>query len=274
MGIETGTAILAAGALGVGGAAYASKKASSAAEKAAEAQSDALVRSTGLQLQYLRETRADIADAVDKGLIDLKTGFNMAIKELRPLAGMQEYNAARRLLQEPGAIMDRPATQFQFEQGVEALQGAFSRTSGGGVSGPALKAATEYGQNFASLALDAELARLMPFVDIATAARTNIANLYQGRGTSRANLRVGGATGTADVTGQVIPSVASNITAQGNVAASNLINQANITTGLTSGITGNISNLAMLYATNPSLFSGGGGGSFPEVSGVGTYSPR
>jgi hypothetical protein len=219
-----------------------------------------------MQMEYLREVRADIAEAVDAGLIDLDTGFNMAIQQFEPLTGLEEYNAARQLLRDPSAIMDRPSTQFQYGQGIDALQSAFSRTSGGGLSGPAMKGAMEYGQNFASTALDAELNRLFPFINIATGARSNIANLYQGLGTSKANLRLGGATGYSNIGAQMAPGIAQGIANQGNIAASGMINQANIQTGLYSNLAGMGTNMAMLYATNPGLFSGGGGGSAPNFA--------
>jgi len=250
-------AIVGAAVLGTGAAIYSANKASSAIKSSTEAQLAAQGNATAMQLQYLREVRADIADAVEKGLIDIETGFNMAIEQFQPLTGLEEYNTARQLLQDPSAIMDRPSTQFQYGQGLEALQAAYSKTSGGGVSGPAMKGAIEYGQNFASAALDAELNRLFPFINSAISARTNIANLYQNTGTAQANLRVGGATGNANIVGQMMPAISQGITQQGNIAAGGTINQANIQTGLYSNLANQGTNMAMLYAMNPSLFSGG-----------------
>jgi hypothetical protein len=411
MAVTTGMAMLGAAALGTAANIYSSSRASSASAKAAAAQSAGLTRSAEItseaqkesmemQLKYLRETRADIAKAVDEGLIDLETGYGLAvdsiqagypisveqletgygkaieglhrgsristydletgygeaaeslqekygdtigdletgygeaIEQLQPLTGLEEYNAARQLLRDPNAIMERPSTQFQFGQGVEALQSAYSRTSGGGASGQSMKAAVEYGQNFASMALDAELNRLFPFANTAIEARgnianlqqglgtaranvtqnlgtnlanlyqglgtgkagisqnewtnvanllqglgtakagltqdmgLNIANLYQGLGTSQANLRVGGASGSANVTGQMVPSMAQGIMtqgqnmgnmaiAQGRVGGANMINQANIQTGLYSNMANTMTDMAHLYAYNPGLFSGG-----------------
>jgi len=259
MAIATGTAILAAGAIGGATGIYGAHVASGAAKDAAKIQAGAQAYSTKTQMDYLEETRADIAEAVKAGIIDLDTGFNMAIKQFEPLTGLDEYNAARQLLNDPESIMDRPSTQFQYGQGVDALQSAFSRTSGGGVSGPAMKGAMEYGQNFASTALDAELNRLFPFINTAIGARSNISNLYQGLGTSKANIRLGGATGTANIGAQMMPSIAQGMSNQGNIAASGIINQANIKTGLYSDLANLGTDMAMLYATNPGLFSDGGG---------------
>ena len=245
-------AILAAAGISAAGSIYASSKQSKAASAAAGSQGEWNYAAMAMQYDFLRRSRKNIREAVDAGLIDLRTGYNMAIKGLRP-----GYNAIRKyakLLKDPSSVMDRPGVEFQYEQGVEALQAGFSKTAGGGMSGPMVKAATEYGQNFASLALDRELGRLLPLIDI----QREIANLRVGRGTSAANLRVGGASGVANITGQMVPGIAGTMMQQGNVAASNWINQANIQTGMISNLSSQFTDLAMLYATRPELFSGGG----------------
>jgi hypothetical protein len=196
-----------------------------------------------MQLDFLRENRADIAEAVEAGRIDLNRGFNLAMREIRkgynkainstrrgygaaikdvnqgynkaikfsdrgynraiaelnPLTGLQEYNQARGLLEDPSSLAERPSYQFQFDQGIEAMQGAFSRGSGGGLSGRGIQSAQEFGQNLASTALDAELNRLFPFINTAVQARANTANLEVGRGTDRANLQTGRATSLSNL---------------------------------------------------------------------------
>ena len=86
------------------------------------------------------------------------------------------------------------------------------------------------------MALDKELARLQPLIDIGIGAKTNIANLQQGLGVSQANLRVGGATGTGNIGAQMMPSIAEGVAQQGNIAATDIINRANLTTNLISGV--------------------------------------
>jgi hypothetical protein len=198
-----------------------------AAGDAAQMSSDASRYSAELQMMYLREVRADIADAVAAGLIDLDTGFNAAIKEMQGLVDPTALNEYKNLLEDPNAIMDRPTTQYQYEQGVEALQAAYSKSSGGGVSGQSLKAATEYGQNFAAMKLDQELARLKPLIDIDVGARTNISNLQQAKGSSKASLRLGGATGEGQAVSSMVPSIATSIQAGGDAQAAGAINQGN-----------------------------------------------
>lgn len=225
---------------------------------ASRGQTRAATESTNIQLEALREQRADLAAAVDAGIIDLDSAYEAAIGELQPLAtaGMEEMNVARKLLMDPSAIMDRPGTRFQMEQGTEALQAAFSRTSGGGLSGRAIKAATEYGQNFAATALDRELARLQPFINIGVTAKTNIAQMGVGLGTSKANIRLGLGTQLANLTGQA-----------GQVSGALPITKQNITTDLLSGLTGQGTNILSLMALRPDLFGGGGTKPKPAAAG-------
>lgn len=255
MGVAT--AIVAGAVIGAGAGMYGADRASKASEEAAGMMSESAAAAAEVQMQWLRENEANIAAAVDQGIIDLETGFNAAIRELMPMASLDELNTAKQLIADPESLMKRPSTQHQFKTGVEAMQAGFSRTGGGGVSGPALAAATEYGQNFASLQLDRELARLQPLIDIGVGARTNIANIQQSRGASLANLRLGGATGKANIGAAVIPGIARMTQQQGGYAAGNVINQANIQGSLVGGISSNISDMLALYATRPELFSGG-----------------
>jgi len=255
MAIGTGAAILGAGALAVGGSIFGASQASKASEKAARTQGNTAVATTQMQLDFLRETRADIADAVDAGLIDLDTGLNMAVMSLTggvDLGGgfspIQEYI---RTLQSPEGAMARPAGQYFYNRGLEALRAAYSRSAGGGVSGPAMIAAMEYGQNYAANQLDQELARIGNLIPV----QSNIAAMRYGTGGTKANLRVGGATGSANITGQAIPGLTATSLMQGNAAATNYINQANIASTLASSVGNQASDLALLYALRPSLFS-------------------
>jgi len=231
MAIGTGAALIIGSIIGALGGLAGQKSASDAAEKAAKTQANATKSATELQYDFLRQNRAEIADAVDKGLIDINTGFN---------AAMDEYMKA---MNDPDLVMNRPGVKFQYEQGLDALKSGFSRTSGGGLSGPMIKAAQEYGQGFASNALDAELNRLSPYL-----------NLLTGKANATANLRVGGATGTAGITGTAANNI-SNLTLQGGEnAAAAAIRQGNINTNYISGATNQIQDLLTLAALRPELF--------------------
>lgn len=247
-----GAAIAGAAALGGLASGFGASNAAAASVEAAKIQAEAMKEATKMQLDYLREVRADLAEAVEKGLIDLDTAFQAARDSIDP----GDFNAIQSyvdLVKNPESVMDRPGIRFQYNQGIDALQSSFSRTSGGGLSGRMIKAAEEYGQNFASAALDAELARLNPLI----ANQTNISNLYSSEGTAKANLRVGGAGQVAGVTGQMVPSIAAGIQAQGNAAASGVINKANAWTNFASNISDIASDSAMAYAMFKSgLFKG------------------
>jgi len=222
---------------------------SSAAKKNARAYK----QSTQMQLAYLREVRADIARAVDEGLVDVETGYNIAVSELRPTAdaGQRALGSYEGLLDDPNAIMDRPSTQFQYGQGMEAMQAASSKISGGGISGSSIKAAIEYGQNFASQALDAELNRLLPIINIGQTATGNIATMAMNKGIVQSNLKLSGSTGSANMGTQVMGNVAANQVSMGQVAANDTINQTNVATSLLS----NLANLGYQRYKDPQLFS-------------------
>ena len=268
--------VVAAGV--VGGAAVASSAMqSSAASSAAETQSNAAVeaariqaesaeKTQAMQIKYLEESRADIKKAVDLGLVDLDTGYNMAISELQKYTQGTELQQYQGLLEDPSSIMTRPTTVAQMNAGTEALQAAFSRTSGGGLSGPAIKAATEFGQNLAAQSLDAELNRLFPLIQIGANASGQIANLQTGLGQAKANIRTAAAANDAQLTSNVANSIQNSITNAANAASSyqtqlGQINaaaattQANIGTNLLSNISNVGSQVLNYAAVNPNLFT-------------------
>jgi hypothetical protein len=275
MGIET--AIIGAGVLGATGAVAGSAISSNAASSAAKTQGNATIHATQLHIQaqkesealqrkYLEETRADIAEAVRLGIMDLETGFNAAINEMQPLASMEELNQARSVLHDPSQIRKLPGYNFQYSQGLDSLNAAISKTTGGGISGPQLKAAQEYGQNFATQSLNSYLNTLMPFINIGVGAKRDIANLNISLAQGKGNLRMGGATGTANATIPMVNNIASGINQTGanvasgimrgaDITASNYINQANVANNLISSLTGNVNSMATLYALRPDLFA-------------------
>jgi hypothetical protein len=194
-------------------------------------------------MDYLNQNRGDIASAVDAGLIDINTGYAKAIADLKPLVdqglvSLADYN---QLLQDPSAIMNRPSTQFQYNQGLSSLQTGFSKSTGGGLSGNIVAAAQQYGQNFASQNLDAELARLSPLISIGANAIGQTSTLNANQGNAAANLRISG-TSQMNTNAQLATGAIGNAAA--TTAASqtaNSINQGNTFNSLLS----NLSNLAV-----------------------------
>ena len=216
-------------------------------------QASAIKQSTQMQLAYLREVRADIARAVDEGLVDVETGYNIAVRELRPTAdaGQKAVGDYTGLLDDPNAIMGRPSTKFQYGQGLQSLQSASSKITGGGISGSSIKAAIEYGQNFASQALDAELNRLLPIINIGQQASTNIATMSMNKGTVESNLKLSGATGAANMGSSIMNNVAASQVQLGQVGATNQVNQSNIASNVLSQLT----DLGYKRYKDPELFS-------------------
>lgn len=272
MAIATGTALALGGAaaLGAGTSAWAAHEQSGAIGDAAKTSAKASTAATEMQLAFLRENRADIAEAVERGMMDLDSGFSMAISELRgiptgPYAAEGEINQARALLNNPDSIKDRGSYKFQFGQGIEALQSGFSKSGGGGVSGRTMKAAEEYGQNFAATMLDQEINRLFGVAgqsfNMENADRqnqigqiNNIASLFQNLGSQKANLRVGAASQTANLTGNTANAVAQNTVNTGLMNADAVIQKSNALTQGVSNAAGGISDLLSLYAVRPELF--------------------
>lgn len=249
MAISTGTAILGAALIGAAGSLYSGSQQSKAINKASGQSTSGMLAATEMQLKFLREMRADIAKAVEEGLLDLDEGFNMAIKSLGP-----KYDAVAEyinLLKDPSKVMTRPGVQFQYNQGINALQTGYSKVSGGGLSGDIIASAQEYGQNFAAMALDKELARLTPLIQ----TQMNRASLYSQEGMAKSNLRVGGTTGTWNLATPMINSAAQGMMAASNTQAQATLGQANTATNTMGSITGTISDLASLYALRPDLFS-------------------
>ena len=218
--------IAAAGA--VGSAVIAGQAAGDAADTMAGGQ-QAAARITAQSLEAEREA---IQKAVDLGLVDMDTGYNIASKQLQTMIDERPLNQYRSLLDDPSSVMDDPGVKFQQEQGIEALQAAFSRTGGGGLSGSGVKAAEEFGQGLASTSLNQALARLMPLISRSDTAKTNVANLATNQGNAKANLRAGAAAKTANLTGQMAPAVAGFTAGAANAQAGGQVGGANAAIGL------------------------------------------
>lgn len=191
------------------------------------------------QMATLDRQLAALQAAVDAGEMDINAAYAEATRIIGE-SGLAEgdiTNIALQYLRNPSQIMDLPGVQFQYEQGETALENMLSKTTGGGVSGAGMKAATRYGQNFAATQIDQALSRLFPFINLESTARGNLVNLATGRGQTLSDLRMRGAGGQSAAIGQAGANVA-NIQ---NVAGQNLANvvggqYSNIANVATSGI--------------------------------------
>ena len=182
-------------------------------------------------IDFLRENRQDLAQAVQEGRVDLNTAFDEAISQLDPLTDLTAFNQALEILQlGPGELT--PQLQREFERGEQAIQGAFSRVSGGGVSSRALEVASQFGQDFAARRLNEELARLAPFINLSTGARENVAELETLRGRSLANLGIRGAESRASLGRDI----ATGITNLGTIRAEGITERSNVKQAVTADL--------------------------------------
>jgi hypothetical protein len=196
--IATGTAILAAGALGAGasmyGASSASKSQSQAASQAAAAQQQAM--------QYQKENYDRAAGNLNP-FITSGTGANNLLASMYGLNGDQALgqNALAR-------FAESPDYKFAFQQGQGALENS-AAAKGGVLGGNQIRANTEYGQGLATQNLGNYLSRLSGMStqgqnaagmlgSIGTgagaqvgASANNLGNAYMAQGTAEASGTMG-----------------------------------------------------------------------------------
>ena len=111
--MAVGVAIIGGAIIGAVGAGIASSRQSSAIENAASTSAEATQRANEMQLAFLQEQDANMARAVSSGLVDLDTGFNMAIKALGP-----QYDAIGQyinLLKNPNQVMNNRSEEHTSE---------------------------------------------------------------------------------------------------------------------------------------------------------------
>lgn len=251
--------------VGGGVSLIASGQAAEASEAATAAQLAAQREANAINVNQFNLVREDLQNALNQGLIDidtanaaaegfLKEGFEGARKVLQQtlvgpggqqLTGLEELNLARGFLQDPSRALELPGVQFQLEQGQKGLENILSKSTGGAVSGDILKAAQEFGQDFASTKLDEALGRLFPFINLGLETRSNIAdlgleegktfaNLASTLGTNRANLRSAAAARQAANVQGFTPAIAGGAQNIGTIRAGGIVSGANINLNLAS----------------------------------------
>ena len=236
MGIET--AILGAGILGAGASIYGSSK-------AADAQREAANQANATQLQMYNQQRADLAPytgAGVEGLNALRTylgvggdtsaanygGFNQRF-------GMDQFTAD-------------PGYAFRLSEGMKGLN-ANAAARGGLISGAALKAATNYGQQAGSQEYTNAFNRFMQQKEAERSGYGDLTRIGQAS-----------AAGTAAAAGQYGTAAAQNLANAGQATASGYVGTANaINQGLSQGIS--------QYQTNSLLSGLRGAGANPYSGG-------
>lgn len=241
MGIET--AIIGGALVGGGLSFLGSKKQSSAAESAANAQVAGGDRATQAQLEMYNQSRDDLApwrESGERGLRDLERTTQQYKGELR---------GYKQMVDDPSSYKQSPDFQFRQKEGLKAMGAAFS--AGGLDRGPVPKAFAEYNMGLASGGYQDAVNRQGGYLG----RLESLMNRYAG------NAGVGqtAATNTAQMGQQSAGNMGNIAMNQGNAIAGGQINQANATTGLYNNLSNIGSNATNQYMLNNYLQNSGGG---------------
>lgn len=125
-----------------------------------------------------------------QGINEMKKSYNKAIGYQQPY-----YDFGTNSLKEFQAWEDNPefsdqSYDWRFQQGQNAVENS-AAASGMGLSGNALRAVTDYGQNAASAEYANEFQRWMQKLGIGTGAAANMSNLKAQRGNNLLSARTG-----------------------------------------------------------------------------------
>jgi hypothetical protein len=236
------SAIAGASLLGAGASVYGSTK-------AAEAQKEAANQANATQLQMYNQQRADLApytQAGGEGLNALRT--YLGVGDNTSAANYGGYNQRFGMDQ----FTADPGYAFRLSEGMKGLN-ANAAARGGLISGAALKAATNYGQQAGSQEYTNAFNRFMQQKE---AERTGYGDL--------ARIGQASAAGQAAAAGQYGTAAAQNYANAGQAQASGYVGATNaINQGLSQGIS--------QYQTNSLLSGLRGGGANPYSYGAGGY---
>lgn len=184
-----------------------------AAREIARAQQEGLENDLAWQTEFINNYRTDLKAAVAEGRTSIQEAYSQAradlaaggaameaaylggITELRPYtaAGINALARAETLFTEGPGVMT-PQQEREFGRGIEAVQAASSKVSGGGVSSRMMENAMLFGQDYAARRFDEQLNRLVPFLELGQNAALTISALQAGRGNVLADLATTGAT--------------------------------------------------------------------------------
>ena len=251
-------AVVSAGASLIGGA-----MAANASKQASDAQVAAADKATGIQKNISDEQLALQKDMFNKQ-IELQEPFRQAgltgqnklldVLGLSGNTGAANYGIANRNF-EPSDVTTDPGYAFRLSQGLKGLD-AQAAANGGLISGRALKAATEYGQELGSQEYQNAYNRyqtnrnnlLAPLQSLAGVAQTASTNMGNAAGN---NASAG--TGTLLNYGNNASNLAMNA---GNATAAGYINQSNAWNSALNGVGNAFGN----YATGMARYGNYGGG--------------
>lgn len=145
----------------------------------------------------LKRSMAISTAGYNKGIKDVQNAFNEAKGYQQPYYdfGTDSLSGFKTWLSDPNAVSSDPSYKFRFGQGQQALENSAAARVGL-LSGNALRAITDYGQDSASQEYENQYQRWLQRLGIGQGAAANMSNLSTGRGQGLANLHVGqGVTG-------------------------------------------------------------------------------
>lgn len=189
----------------------------------------------------------DIQRSVDEGLGFIDAGTNAALDFLSPYLDTQALDRERALLEDPTLLLDDPAFQFKLDQKMGDLTNAFSRISGGGVTGNMLRASQEETQNLVSSELTSAFNRLQPFIGLSAQANEAASRIDAQGGQAKANLRMAGVTQQGGVTNQLAQSAANTALTQGQLASELAAAKSNQNINQISDVVNAVSQFSQLF---------------------------
>lgn len=167
-------------------------------------QADAAKDASGAQLKAARE-----ANALAKYIFDEQQATNAPLVALRN-STLPQIQA---LLADPSSITQTPGYQFEFGEGLNALDSS-AASRGGLFSGNQMRAAQQFGQNFAGTKTDQALNRLAAVAGLGQvganqnqAAGTNYLNFAGNNITDMGNARGAGYVGSANAWGNALGNI-------------------------------------------------------------------
>jgi len=235
MAVSTGTAILGAAAIGAGASYLGGRKASSAAQSAAQMQADAANQATAAQ-----------QDALNRQLALQQPFTTAGTTAVNQLSAMTQPGG--RFTQDftygPGAYQADPGYAFRLKEGMNAMN-ATAAARGGLISGNALRAAQAYGQEMGSQEYQNAFSRAQNMFQM---NRNNLLDPLK----FLTNIGQAGASNQAANVGSFGNAQAANLTGSANALAAGQIGSAN---AYNAGLTG-IGNAAQTAAMM-NLYGGG-----------------
>lgn len=235
--ISIPTTMLITGGLGAAGSLASGLIGSNAAKQAAKVQAAAATKAADQQAAQFEESKALLQPYTDAGTAGLEGVKNLLGLGSEGAEGIQSY------------LESLPGYQFTKEQGLQAVQNSYA-AKGLGISGAALKGASEYVTGLADSTYQQQLQNFLGLTQLGEGAASSVGQMGLSSQALINQLLTGGAAATA----------------AGIVGGTNAL-----TAGIT-GATSTLSDSALLLALQKGGYFGGATGGTGVTPGSGLYS--